>query len=105
MNKTFEVTDQHIKLIRNFYVDWDNCETGAPTIDPKRPYGNSDVAYDMCKILNGKAFDGEMDDDVMSDYLNLHRETETALQIILRTGKFQSGVYQCEPYTRNWELV
>jgi len=102
---TFELTENHIKLIRSFYIGWQNCETGAPEVDPKRPYGNSSVAYDVYEIINGYSPADELDDDTINQYLTLHRETETALQIVLRTGKFQPGVYQHELYTRDWELV
>ncbi len=30
---------------------WDNAEFGAPAVDPKRPYGNSDVIGDIASIL------------------------------------------------------
>ena len=33
------------------FVDWNDCEYGAPTIDPKRPYGNSDVEHEIIAIL------------------------------------------------------
>lgn len=50
--KTFEVKEEHIKLLRSAYTSWDDCEFGAPAIDCKRSYGNSDVLGDMAEILN-----------------------------------------------------
>ena len=47
----FTVTDEHLKLLRGAYVGWDDCEFGAPAIDCKRPYGNSDVIADIAEIL------------------------------------------------------
>ena len=47
---TFELTENHIKLLRNAYVSWDDCETGAPAIDPKRPYGNKYIAQDISAL-------------------------------------------------------
>ena len=52
--KTFEIKDEHIKLLRNAYIGWDDCEFGAPAIDCKRPYGNSDVYGDIARILDIK---------------------------------------------------
>lgn len=39
------------KLAKNLCWYWDKCETGAPAVDPKRPYGNSDVDCDVLEIL------------------------------------------------------
>jgi hypothetical protein len=41
--QTFKLTDEHLKLLRRFNVGWQDSESGAPEIDPKRPYGNSAV--------------------------------------------------------------
>ena len=43
--------EEHLKLLKEMYVGWNECEFGAPEIDPKRPYGDSDVYEDMNKIL------------------------------------------------------
>lgn len=48
---TFTVTDDHLKLLRRASVGWSDCEFGAPEIDPKRPYGNSNVLGDIAEIL------------------------------------------------------
>lgn len=74
------------------------AEFGAPSIDPKRPYGNSDVFGDIAKILD--APDGEWDDEELDlhldaewRFLRLHVETAIALQIALATGEFRTGHY------------
>jgi hypothetical protein len=104
--KKFTLTEEHIKLLRNMYVGWGYCEFGAPEIDPKRPYGNSHVIGDIHTILTGV---NDADDNVLEEfevkYDKLHKETETALQIVLRTGKFEPGVYECDVYRRNWRPV
>lgn len=108
MMKLFILTDDHIKLLRNMYTRWDDCEFGAPAIDCKRPYGNSDVYGDMGKILGIK---GEIidDEEVFSDQQinlmnGLHKETEIALQIVLTTGEFKPGEYVADEYRDNWKL-
>ena len=104
----FTVTDQHLKLLRRMCVGWQDCETGAPEIDPKRPYGNSDVFDDVVEILGVKpnySKHGEILDGLEEKMMKLHRETETALQIVLSTGAFKAGTYECGEYEYDWKLV
>lgn len=100
----FTLTEDHIKLLRRFEVGWQDCETGAPEIDPKRPYGNSDVETDMHEILTGKEHRMGCPDSKREAYLKLHREMETALQIVLSTSSFKPGKYEAPEYS-NWRLV
>lgn len=107
--KRFRMTEDHIKLLRKMCVDWYDCETGAPCIDPKRPYGNSDVAGDIHKILTGEDFDFNREsneaDKLACKYDELHCETKTALQIVLATGEFEPGLYECQEYGGKWKKV
>ena len=120
---TFEVKEEHLKLIRNMNVGWHDAEFGAPEIDPKRPFGNSDVLQDMVEILGvkkvrenlsrielfGKEYfiiNDEMETDLETVLNNLHNETETVLQIVLHTGQFKPGTYELEDeYGTDWERV
>lgn len=107
----FTVTDQHIKLIRKMFVQWQDIETGAPEIDPKRPYGNSDIEADVYEILSGRdpydEFEDGLPDELRGGYFDIHRGTEHALQIILATGKFEAGDYiTTKPYdSTSWVKV
>ena len=115
MESSFILTELHIRLLERAYVGWDNAETGAPAINPKRPYGNSYVAGDVAKILGIKLADDEeaegFDEQALEDerdrLLALHRETETALQIVLCCKTFEPGVYvKTEKYNdRSWKRV
>lgn len=96
---TFTMTDQHLALLRQMNVGWNDVEFGAPEIDPKRPYGNSDVLEDMAEILG---LDAEADEEVLR---RLHNETETALQIVLAVGEFVAGRYHAPRYTSDWLLA
>jgi hypothetical protein len=98
--ETFEVTEEHIKLLRAAYVDWRECEFGAPAIDCKRPYGNSSVELDIADIL-GYEYDYEDEDiEELNSYLReVHYGTHQALQIFLKIGRMEPGVYEC---TRNF---
>lgn len=107
----FTVTKDHLKLLRRFQVGWQYCETGAPEIDPKRPYGTSAVENDIHEILTGETIGctdskrDELTEKETEKYSKLHRETETALQIALATGSFKAGNYECEEYSTDWKLV
>ena len=109
--KKFKLTKNHLKLLKRFEVSWQDCEFGAPEIDPKRPYGNSDVLNDIHEILTGETIccvnskRDELTEDEKEKYSKLHKEMETALQIILSTLSFKLGNYECEEYSNDWKLV
>lgn len=94
--ETFTLTEQHVKLLRKMYCDFDdNSYDGAPAINIKRPYGNSFVAGDVAEIL-GEPFDDDEEDMVEEDverFMAIHRETGTALQVCLSTLSFEPGLY------------
>jgi hypothetical protein len=97
--ETFNLTEQHIALLKRAYVDWQDMETGAPAIDPKRPYGNSDVVGDVATILSLPEPEG-------GDYeklLALHRETQTALQVILQFQSFEPATFVRKERWLRWE--
>lgn len=95
VKKTFALKEEHLKLLCHAHVGWNDCEEGAPEIDPKRPYGNSSVHYDVADIL-GIKLDDEADDfdEKRHEMLRLHNETEDALQIVLQLQTFETGMYE-----------
>ena len=105
MSEKFTMTEEHLLLLQHMFLNWNDCEFGAPAVDPKRPYGNSDVIGDIMKIL-GKDDEkcphcGEPLNDGMTEALNvLHRGTLTALQAALDTGAFKVGTYMKPDYGR-----
>jgi hypothetical protein len=107
----FELTEQHLKLIRRMNVRYDDyCEFGAPMVDPKRPYGNSSVYHDIGEILDISPTAGDPDDLEFTEeqedtMLALHKETATALQVIIAAGSFELGTYEAGKYDRNWTKV
>jgi len=102
--RRFTLTEDHIRLLRRMIVGWQDCETGAPEIDPKRPYGNSAVARDVAEILEIPLDpDEELPEAVRGNLLLMHRETETALQVVLASGGFEPGEYVTSgDYKRDW---
>ena len=94
--KIFEVTEEHLKLLKHSHVMWRASEYGAPMIDPKRPYGNTSVESDIAEILGWDKEDSQRAE-------KLHRELETVLQIVLVTQTFEPGLYNIRnEYTTDW---
>jgi hypothetical protein len=108
---TFDLTEEHIKLLRQAYVRWEHCEFGAPAIDPKRPYGNSSVEIDIAEILGWSLFiddddEGHMSREQVERACQLHLETLTALQVILATGSMEPGTYRrSEEWKTDWKAA
>ena len=94
MEKEFELTADHIKLLQQAYIGWEDCETGAPAIDCKRPYGNSYVPGDIAEILGWELGEDGLTDEQEDLAYALHKETETALQIILTHKTFEPGKFR-----------
>lgn len=105
--KKFQIKEEHLKLLKNFNVDWYNSEYGAPMINPKRPYGNSDVELDIAEILEWEIKNNELSDEQSNEASKLHEETKIALQICLSLLKFETGLYGTEdPFlSDNWKKI
>lgn len=110
-NDCFELTEDHLKLIKRMNISYDEyCEFGAPCVDPKRPYGNSQVFDDIGEILGLEPHDGSPEEPEfsglqMTQMRRIHRETETALQVILSSGSFELGKYESKKYHGDYKLV
>ena len=107
----FELTKQHLKLTREMNISYNEyCEFGAPEVDPKRPYVNSDVYGDIARILDIKPALIKDEEEIYSneqedEMLKIHKETAQALQVILASGSFEAGIYEAENYRGNWAKV
>ncbi len=125
----FEIKKEHLLLLQKMYVGWNDCEFGAPEIDGKRPYGNSDVEQDMLEIIGlkelkegiyeiklfGKKWmlkgedkynidlEGEDEQKLCEELNKLHEETKTVLQICLSTQSFKEGLYEADECSSKWE--
>lgn len=106
MGPEFALTSVHIALVRKQCVDWDASEFGAPTIDPKRPYGNGDAIGDIVSIIE-EVIGRSARHLTRGAIIDLHESTEEVLQIVLATGEFKVGVYRrVRAYdSRSWEWV
>ena len=105
--KEFRLTTSHLRLLRKMNVGWQECEYGAPEINPKRPYGNSSVELDIAEEFGWSVDrDNGLTQDQSETASNLHRETQTALQIVLQFagGPAPVGLYRRVDW-RTWDRV
>lgn len=117
MHDQFTVTEQHLSLLRHANVVWnDSFGPGAPSVDAKRPYGSHWCFHDIAQILDPEGFAAVPDGDNAAigayeqaneeKFMELHRETQTVLDIVLRTGAFQTGTYErSDPWAHDWKRL
>ena len=106
--KTFTVREEHIKLLKNMNVTWNYTCIGAPTIDTKRPYGSTLVSESMAKIIGMKYSSNENDEIELTEtqvdeLLELHKEMETVLEILLYNCSIKPGIYVNKGYSNEWD--
>jgi hypothetical protein len=85
----FRMTKDHLTLLSHLYWEWNDCETGAPSVNPKRPYGNSNVAGDVCELLGWKPEGSDWGPDEWSPEqedaaLDMHGETLGAIEHLVK---------------------
>lgn len=109
MNKKLVVKEHHLKLLKELYIDWNNDGFGAPCVDPKRPFGNSDVFKDMARILCLDMPDEEtqfekykrFEDSLYKGYTEL----KDCLQILCQQFTITTGTYECNEYSNIWVKI
>lgn len=112
--RKFTLTANHVALLRRAYVSWCPIEYGAPTIEPKRPFGSSgsaNIERDICATLGWEMAGDDGDGPCYSSKQReaartTYQELETALQVVLCTGSFTPGTYrESRQYdSRSWVL-
>lgn len=107
----FELKQIHLDLLKRTNISWDCCEFGAPSIDCKRPYGNSSVFNDIAEIIKLKKkgnFDYKEEDwkeEAMDCMEDLHRQLQVALEIVLHCQSFRLGKYRRKDDSDEWVYV
>jgi len=103
----FTVKPEHLKLADAMWCSWDPAEFGAPAVDAKRPYGNSDVVGDILVELDIPDVDDEDDrpDELIEQAEWIHTEMAVVLQILLQHAEvgISPGRYRKRNY--RWERV
>ncbi|MCK4665968.1 hypothetical protein KAU33_04420 [Candidatus Dependentiae bacterium] len=122
--KKFKITEEHLKLLKGLEIGWNAMEFGAPSTDPKRPYGNSNVYKDMIEALGWKFSitvnnitenydlssgfyieENETPEELKKVLFDLYRQLDRVLEICLRTLSFEPGIYESDVYEDNWKKV
>ena len=97
-----EITADHLKLLQRSCWRWGEVEYGAPEMDGKRPYGNSDVLGDIAKITGVAVPDDPWVDvdewldhhpDVCARLRRTHEEMLCVMEIVTSLLTFETGVY------------
>lgn len=126
---SFELTAFHIALLKRLEFGWhEGSYDGAPAVDIKRPYGNSDVLADVRAIyaeLSGLRYDDDPEDkelefsfvradgtsfdaaDLDEEIWGAHRQMETVLQILAKNPEgIVPGTYErSNSYSKDWKLT
>lgn len=126
-SNTILITEYHIALLQRAYFRWeDGGEEEVPSMDSKRPYGNSDVLGDLQEIYaelqgyeltelsedwdtvsyyrkpNDELFRADAGDDLLWEQ---HRQMATVLQVLASnalTGIQPGGYSRKDSYTLRW---
>lgn len=72
----WRLSKYHLDLLKAAYWRYEDCEFGAPAMDCKRPYGNSDVITDIREITESTASS--------DDLIELHESLCQALWLIFQ---------------------
>lgn len=102
--ETFYLKQDHLRLLEQINICWDDEEYGVPKVDNDQPIGNSvsePIENKLCDCLNINDRDGK---DV--EYANkIYNELDTAMQIVLSNKTFKTGVFEREKSSDNWSRI
>lgn len=108
------VTEDHLKLLKRLQFEWDyEMYAGAPRVDIKRPYGNSDpIGYDVPMILGIHTTGNERGafgvDSLTRGQVHrctkVHEEMHIILQILVYNAGIVEGLYVADDHRNNWRL-
>lgn len=116
--KTFEVTENHLKLIKRNVIEWvffkDGYNAGHFYQDCKRPYGNSDWIGDIAEVLgiepdcsNPNDEDEKWFSESLEYFLVCHHiDMRIVMEILCQNLSIHKGKYERESvYSSDWVAV
>ena len=120
----YRLTQEQVNLIRHMHFDWapgsEIGYEGGPCINPKRPFGNSNIEGDVWEIVDPRPWDEMHKEDEDEDeevawerqeqeqraaFDRWYRTLGHALQVVLSSGSFEPGIYSCPKYTCSYRRV
>lgn len=102
--ETFHLKRDHIRLLENINICWNNEEYGAPKVDNDQPLGYSISGSIGSELLNYLDIDARNKEDV-DDAKQIYNELDTAMQIVLSNKTFDTGVFEKDECSRNWTRI
>ena len=109
------ITDDHLNLIKNLNWDFDlfakeGDDYKLPKLVDDKPFGEGHVYEQMQLILDGPRTITDpndtvsffLDDEIQARYDKLLLELPMVLQIVLKTGKFETGNYKTKSHFIEW---
>lgn len=111
----FELKEEHVKLLKNlrWSINKNNILSGVGDDgdDIAPPFGETNIYEAIDLILNGKP-EGvdlmtvdefpEYSEEQKAEWDKLYSELPMALDVILYTGTFETGVYKTRYHLRDW---
>jgi hypothetical protein len=114
----FELKDEHIALLKNlgWSLNKENIIVGVANDGDELapPFGENNIYEAMDLILNGRPDDfdpfkveefTEYSQEQKDVWDKLYSDLTTALEIILKTGKFETGIYKSRFHLRDWRKI
>lgn len=103
-SKLLIITEDHLKLIKNFCFAWDSCEFGSPKVNCKRPFGNSAVFDDIGEILGIEPEKQNGYSEKQKQYMyRLYCQLKDVLQICCINLEFKCGRYERKEIYYDWQ--
>lgn len=100
------VTDDHLSLLRRMYVGWQDCEYGAPEVDPSR--GSRRCRSASARTATATCWDFDEDDPPPYDdgrARSVHEEMQAVVAVALANpGEPLLGSWE-RPWLGSWQRV
>lgn len=111
------ITEDHLILIRNLNITWNNSQSGAPSIDEFDPFDLDKPLIRSLMILlkdqpcmqqikkdNNKEWE-ELDDLDCYELESIYKDLDTALKILTTNLSIQEGAYEYNSNEKKWILI
>jgi len=99
------ITEEDLKIVDNLNIQ-DDPELFTIRVDSKRPFGNSAIFKDLCRILDLEIVEGISGEEVVpiehKEKLENHaQKLDSVVEVILKKGR-ETGTFTKESYSDPW---